>query len=85
MNTLSRDLRKLLEKKVLEARTIAEAGGHKALEEYAPTPGSKIYADDDELLTEFQAERRIFVPLRDIPRSLRDAVIAIEDSRFYSH
>jgi len=57
----------------------------KALEEFAPTPGTKVYADDDELLTEFQAERRIFVPLREIPRTLRDAVIAIEDARFYSH
>jgi penicillin-binding protein 1A len=57
----------------------------KALEEYAPSPGSKVYADDDELLTEFQAERRIFVPLREIPHSLRDAVIAVEDHRFYSH
>ncbi|HEV8673292.1 MAG TPA: penicillin-binding protein 1A [Methylomirabilota bacterium] len=57
----------------------------KALEEYAPSLGSKVYADDDELLTEFQAERRIFVPLREIPRGLRDAVIAVEDARFYSH
>jgi penicillin-binding protein 1A len=57
----------------------------KALEEYAPAVGSKVYADDDELLTEFQAERRIFVPLREIPKVLRDAVIAVEDARFYSH
>jgi penicillin-binding protein 1A len=57
----------------------------KALEEYAPTLGTKVYADDDELLTEFQAERRIFVPLREIPKVLRDAVIAVEDARFYSH
>ena len=41
----------------------------KALEEYAPTVGTKVYADDDELLTEFQAERRIFVPLRESRRS----------------
>ncbi len=57
----------------------------KALEEYAPTTGTKVYADDDELLTEFQAERRVFVPLREIPRTLREAVIATEDARFYSH
>ncbi|MBI4010717.1 MAG: PBP1A family penicillin-binding protein [Candidatus Rokubacteria bacterium] len=57
----------------------------KALEEYAPTPGTKVYADDDELLTEFQAERRIFMPLREIPKTLRDAIIAVEDARFYSH
>jgi penicillin-binding protein 1A len=57
----------------------------RALEEYAPSLGTKVYADDDELLTEFQAERRIFVPLRQIPRHLREAVIAVEDARFYSH
>jgi penicillin-binding protein 1A len=57
----------------------------KALEEYTPSLGSKVYADDDELLTEFQAERRIFVPLRDIPKNIRNAVIAIEDHRFYTH
>jgi penicillin-binding protein 1A len=57
----------------------------KALEEYTPAVGAKVYADDDELLTEFQAERRIFVPLREIPKVLRDAVIAVEDARFYSH
>jgi penicillin-binding protein 1A len=57
----------------------------KALEEYAPSLGSKVYGDDDELLTEFQAERRIFVPLREIPLTLRNAFIAVEDARFYSH
>jgi penicillin-binding protein 1A len=57
----------------------------KALEEYAPSLGTKVYADDDELLTEFQAERRIFVPLQQIPKTLRNAIIAVEDARFYSH
>jgi 1A family penicillin-binding protein len=57
----------------------------KALEEYAPSLGTKVYADDDELVAEFQAERRIFVPLRDIPRHLRNAIVAVEDARFYSH
>lgn len=57
----------------------------KALEEYTPVQGTRVYADDDELLAEFQAERRLFVPLREIPRHLRDAVIAVEDARFYSH
>ncbi len=56
-----------------------------ALESIQPLQGSKVYDDDDELLTEFQVERRIFVPLVQIPKSLRDAVLAVEDSRFYSH
>jgi penicillin-binding protein 1A len=57
----------------------------KALEEYTPSVGTKVYADDDEFLTEFQAERRIFVPLQQIPPVLRNAVVAVEDARFYSH
>lgn len=57
----------------------------RALEEYTPSLGTKVYGDDDERITEFQAERRIFVPLREIPPMLRNAVVAIEDARFYSH
>ena len=57
----------------------------KALEEYTPSIGSRIYAADDEFLTEFQAEKRIFVPLQQIPLALRNAIIAVEDARFYSH
>ena len=33
----------------------------KALEEYAPSVGSRVYAGDDEFITEFQAEKRIFI------------------------
>jgi penicillin-binding protein 1A len=57
----------------------------KALEEYAPSVGSRVYAGDDEFITEFQAEKRIFVPLQQIPPTLRNAIIAVEDARFYSH
>jgi len=56
-----------------------------ALETFQPIQGTKIYDDNDELLTEFHVERRIFVPLTRIPQSLKDAILAIEDHRFYSH
>ncbi|MBI2205869.1 MAG: PBP1A family penicillin-binding protein [Candidatus Rokubacteria bacterium] len=56
-----------------------------ALETLQPLAGSKIYDDNDELITELHVERRIFVPLAQVPQSLRDAVIATEDRRFYSH
>src|SRR5438552_6870435 len=56
-----------------------------ALETFQPLQGTKIYDDNDEPLTELHVERRIFVPLAQIPQSLRDAVIATEDRRFYSH
>ena len=56
-----------------------------ALETLQPAEGSKIYDDNDELITELHGERRIFVPLAQVPQSLRDAIIATEDRRFYSH
>jgi penicillin-binding protein 1A len=56
-----------------------------ALETFQPLQGSVIYDDNDEVVTELHVERRIFVPLAQIPKSLLDAVIATEDRRFYSH
>jgi penicillin-binding protein 1A len=56
-----------------------------ALESFQPLIGTKIYDDNDELITELHVERRIFVPLAHVPQALRDAVIATEDKRFYYH
>ena len=56
-----------------------------ALETFQPLQGTKVYDDNDELITELHSERRIFVPLAHVPQSLRDAVIATEDRRFYYH
>jgi 1A family penicillin-binding protein len=56
-----------------------------ALESFDPSEGTKVYDDNDEQITEFHVERRIFVPLPQIPKALRAAIIATEDARFYSH
>lgn len=56
-----------------------------ALETFQPLPGSRIYDDNDDLLTELHVERRMFVPLAQVPQTLRDAVISTEDRRFYRH
>jgi penicillin-binding protein 1A len=56
-----------------------------ALETLQPIQGTKIYDDNDEAITELHVERRILVPLSQIPQSLRDAILATEDRRFYSH
>src|SRR5215470_9665599 len=55
------------------------------LESIEPSVGSRIYDEADELITEFHVERRIFVPLGQMPPALKQAVIATEDARFYSH
>ncbi len=46
---------------------------------------SKVYAADGRLISEFGAERRTVVPLAEMPMVLRQAYIATEDKRFYSH
>src|SRR5688572_4270199 len=46
---------------------------------------SKVYAADGRLITELGVERRTVVPLAEIPLVVRQAFIATEDKRFYSH
>lgn len=55
------------------------------LKKYRATNGTKVYADDDTLIGEFKVEKGIFVPLSNIPAHLKNAVIAVEDSRFWHH
>lgn len=46
---------------------------------------TKVYGKDSTLIHEFSIERRYWVSLDEIPQTLQDAVIAIEDRRFYKH
>lgn len=53
--------------------------------DYQPKIPMRIYSADRVLLGEFGEERREFIRLEDVPLSLRNAVLAIEDDRFYQH
>ncbi|MFC2159914.1 transglycosylase domain-containing protein, partial [Actinomycetota bacterium] len=59
------------------------------IEEFTPAESaltSRIYAADGTLIATFHGEEnRELVPLQQIPRNLINAVIAIEDERFYQH
>lgn len=55
------------------------------LEEYEPNIITYIYADNGEVIGEYAIEKRIEVPLEEIPDVLIDAILATEDPRFYSH
>lgn len=46
---------------------------------------SKVLSNDGELVHEFTVERRYYVPLSAISPTLQQALIAIEDRRFYKH
>src|SRR5687768_13279269 len=57
-----------------------------ALATYRPPQVTTIYADDGEtILAEFAIEKRIPIKEQDIPQNVEDALIAIEDNRYYDH
>ncbi|HIP81252.1 MAG TPA: penicillin-binding protein 1A [Leucothrix mucor] len=45
----------------------------------------KIYSADNELISQFGEKRRIPLESKDVPDFVKEAFIATEDSRFYSH
>ena len=56
-----------------------------SLTDYRPKLPMRVFSADGVLLGEFGEERRNFVPIGDIPKVMQDAVLAIEDARFYKH
>ncbi len=55
------------------------------LVDYRPKLPLRVYSSDGVLIAEFGEERRNLTPIAEIPKVMKDAVLAIEDSRFYSH
>ena len=55
------------------------------LTDYRPKLPMRIYSADGVLLGEFGEERRQFMPIREMPKVMQQAVLAIEDARFYEH
>ncbi|WP_077000075.1 penicillin-binding protein 1A [Variovorax sp. KK3] len=56
-----------------------------SLDDYQPRQPLRIYTADDVLIGEYGEERRTFTRLADIPKVMQDAVVAVEDARFYEH
>ena len=55
------------------------------LSDYQPKLPLRIYAADGALIGEFGEERRQLTPIDNIPTAMKQAVLAIEDARFYQH
>jgi penicillin-binding protein 1A len=58
---------------------------HKQLADYQPAIVTRVHAGDGRLVAEFATERRVFVPVSEVPQLVIDAFLASEDSEFYSH
>ena len=52
---------------------------------YRPKLPMRVFSADGELIGEFGEERRSLTPIKDIPQVMKDAVLAIEDARFFQH
>ena len=55
------------------------------LKSYKPDVMTRIHDSNGQLVKEFSREYRIFVPIENIPVSLKNAFISAEDKNFYNH
>jgi len=53
--------------------------------DYRPKLPLRVYSADGALIGEFGEERRSLTAIKDIPDVMKNAVLAIEDARFFSH
>jgi len=56
-----------------------------SLSQYQPSQVSRVYSDDRQVVGQFYVERRLKAQLADVPQVLTQAVIAVEDARFFEH
>ena len=56
-----------------------------SLATYTPATISRIYSGEGRIIDEFARERRLFVPVEDIPDLVKNAFISAEDKSFYVH
>jgi len=56
-----------------------------ALTDYQPKLPLRVYSEDGYLIDEFGEERRAYIKIENVPQNMKDAVLAIEDRRFYQH
>ena len=55
------------------------------LQDYQPSLITKVYGDTRQVMGQFYVERRILTPFPEVPQPLINAVIAVEDTRFFDH
>jgi penicillin-binding protein 1A len=56
-----------------------------SLADYRPKIPLRIWSSDGVLLGEFGEERRSYVPIREVPQRLKEAILSAEDDSFYRH
>ena len=55
------------------------------LADYRPKLSMRVFSVEGKVIGEFGEERRKLIPFKDIPDVVKQAVLSIEDARFYQH
>ena len=58
---------------------------YRYLKSYKPPVSSKLYSGNGVLVSDFSAEKRIFVPYESIPQVVINAFLSAEDKNFFKH
>ena len=58
---------------------------YRQLADYEPPTVTRLHAGDGRMLVEYATEKRVYVPVKAIPRRVVNAFLAAEDKNFYSH
>lgn len=59
--------------------------GHQELVEYKPKLLTRVYSGEGKVMAEFYHEKRVFVPIEEVPELVIAAFISAEDKNFYNH
>ena len=57
----------------------------KHLEDYRPKQPLQVFSKEGSLIAEFGEERRDYIPINQVPQKMINAILAIEDRRFFEH
>src|ERR687890_1450306 len=58
---------------------------HAALANYEPPVMTRVHASDGSLLAEYAREKRLYIPIQAVPKTVIGAFLAAEDKNFYKH
>ncbi|MGF1446121.1 MAG: penicillin-binding protein 1A [Pikeienuella sp.] len=59
--------------------------GHQELMDYQPPLLSRVYSGEGRVIAEYARERRVFVPIDEVPELVKVAFISAEDKNYYEH
>jgi len=62
-----------------------ELPAYHQLANYDPSVVTRIHAEDGQLFGEYAVQKRIFIPIKSIPKHIIQTFLVIEDKNFYQH